>query len=70
MSEEIQHIRKDVLKLTQEEASRIFGGGRNGFSRYERGETKPLTAVSNLLKILERHPEEIKNFIDKKTIAA
>jgi len=58
--EEIRHIRKDVLKITQEEAGRIFGGGKNGFSRYERGEIRPLAAVSNLLKILERHPEDLK----------
>jgi HTH-type transcriptional regulator/antitoxin MqsA len=58
--EEIRHIRKDILKITQEEAGKIFGGGKNGFSRYERGETRPLPAVSNLLKILERHPEDLK----------
>jgi HTH-type transcriptional regulator/antitoxin MqsA len=58
--DEIRHIRKDILKLTQEEAGKIFGGGKNGFSRYERGETKPLPAVSHLLKLLERHPEDLK----------
>lgn len=63
--EEIRHIRKDILKLTQEEAGKIFGGGKNGFSRYERGETKPLPAVSNLLKMFERHPEDLGYFIDK-----
>ncbi len=63
--EEIRHIRKDVLKLSQEEAGRIFGGGKNGFSRYERGEIRPLPAVSNLLKLLERHPEDLKYFFDK-----
>jgi HTH-type transcriptional regulator/antitoxin MqsA len=63
--EEIRHIRKDVLKLSQQEAGRIFGGGKNGFSRYERGETKPMLAVSNLLKLLERHPEDLKYFVDK-----
>ncbi len=68
--EEIRHIRKDILKLTQEEAGRIFGGGKNGFSRYERGETKPLPAVSNLLKMLERHPEDLKYLIDKNNAAA
>lgn len=68
--EEIRHIRKDVLKLTQEEAGRIFGGGKNGFSRYERGEVRPLPAVSNLLKILERHPEELKTLIDRNDEAA
>lgn len=67
--EEIRHIRKDILKLTQEEAGRIFGGGKNGFNRYERGETKPLPAVSNLLKMFERHPEDLKYFIDKNAAA-
>lgn len=63
---EIRRIRKDILGLTQEEAGRIFGGGKTGFSRYERGETKPLAAISNLLKLFERHPSDIKYFIDKR----
>ena len=67
---EIRHIRKDVLKLTQEEAGKIFGGGKNGFSRYERGEIKPLPAISNLLKMLERHPEDLAYLINKKDAAA
>jgi HTH-type transcriptional regulator/antitoxin MqsA len=66
LPEEIRHIRKDILKLTQEEAGKIFGGGKNGFSRYERGETKPLVATSNLLKLLERHPEDLKYFINER----
>jgi len=63
--EEIRRIRKDLLGLSQEEAGKLCGGGKNGFSRYERGETKPLPAVSNLLKMFERHPEDLKYFIDK-----
>jgi len=62
---EIRHIRKDILKLSQEEAGKLFGGGKNGFSRYERGETKPLPAVSNLLKMFERHPEDLKYFTER-----
>src|SRR4029077_16784447 len=61
---QIRHIRKDVLRITQKQASKIFGGGKNGFSRYERGETQPLPAVSNLLKMFERHPEDLKYFIE------
>jgi HTH-type transcriptional regulator/antitoxin MqsA len=67
--EQIRHIRKDILKLTQEEAGRIFGGGKNGFSRYERGETRPLPAISNLLKMFERHPEDLKYFINRSQAA-
>ncbi len=62
---EIRHIRKDILKLTQEEAGKIFGGGKNGFSRYERGQVKPLLAISNLLKILERHPTDLEYIINR-----
>src|SRR5258707_12553359 len=48
LPEEIRHIRKDILKLTQEEAGKLFGGGKNGFSRYERGEIRPIPAISTL----------------------
>ncbi|MHB1946615.1 MAG: type II toxin-antitoxin system MqsA family antitoxin [Gammaproteobacteria bacterium] len=67
--EEIRRIRKDVLHLSQEEAGKIFGGGKNGFSRYERGETKPMPAVSNLLKMFERHPEDLKYFTEQQKSA-
>jgi len=55
-SQEIRQIRKR-LKLTQKQAADIFGGGVNAFSRYERGEVKPIKAVNHLLRILDKHPE-------------
>lgn len=54
--EEIRRIRKK-LRLTQAEAARLTGGGKNAFSRYERGEAEPLAAVMNLLRLLDKHPE-------------
>jgi HTH-type transcriptional regulator / antitoxin MqsA len=53
---ELARIRKK-LRLTQVEAAQIAGGGKNAFSRYERGQAKPVTAVVNLFKLLDRHPE-------------
>ena len=53
---ELARIRKK-LKLTQLEAARITGGGPNAFSRYERGKARPLPAVINLFRLLDRHPE-------------
>lgn len=53
---ELARIRKK-LKLTQLEAAHLAGGGKNAFSRYERGHTKPLAAVINLFRLLDRHPE-------------
>lgn len=53
---ELVRIRKK-LKLTQQEAARITGGGPNAFSRYERGKARPLPAVTNLFRLLDRHPE-------------
>lgn len=45
------------LNLGQREAAEIFGGGVNAFSRYENGKTKPPLALVKLLKLLERHPD-------------
>jgi HTH-type transcriptional regulator / antitoxin MqsA len=56
---DLARIRKR-LKLTQKEASRITGGGHNAFSRYERGEAKPLPAIVKLLRLLDKHPELLK----------
>jgi HTH-type transcriptional regulator/antitoxin MqsA len=47
------------LALDQREASRIFGGGVNAFSRYETGKTQPSLALVHLLKLLDRHPEQL-----------
>ena len=53
---ELARIRKK-LKLTQMEAAQLAGGGKNAFSRYERGQAKPVAAVVNLVRLLDRHPE-------------
>ena len=55
-SAELARIRKK-LKLTQLEAARITGGGPNAFSRYEGGKARPLSAVTNLFRLLDRYPE-------------
>jgi HTH-type transcriptional regulator / antitoxin MqsA len=52
----IAKVRKK-LALDQGEAAEIFGGGVNAFSRYENGKTKPPLALVKLLKVLDRHPE-------------
>lgn len=53
---ELSRIRRK-LKLTQKQAATLTGGGHNAFSRYERGEAKPLPAVIHLFRLLDRHPE-------------
>src|SRR5271170_287393 len=59
-SEEIRRIRRK-LGLTQREAARLTGGGHNAFSRYERGEAAPLPAVVNLFRLLDKHPELLRD---------
>ncbi len=54
----VKAVRKR-LKLTQEEAGRIIGGGKRAFQKYESGATPPSDAAVGLLEILDRHPEEI-----------
>lgn len=55
-AEELVRIRKK-LKLSQKQAAALTGGGHNAFSRYERGEAKPLPAVMHLFRLLGKHPE-------------
>jgi HTH-type transcriptional regulator/antitoxin MqsA len=55
-SEEIIRARRS-LSLTQEQASRVFGGGRNAFSKYERGEVSQSVAMDKLIRICLNHRE-------------
>jgi HTH-type transcriptional regulator/antitoxin MqsA len=61
-SKEIRRIRRK-LGLTQVAAARLTGGGHNAFSRYERGEVAPLPAVIKLLRLLDKHPELLKDIV-------
>ena len=54
----VRRVRKR-LKLTQEEAGRLIGGGRRAFQKYESGSMPPSDAAVGLIEILHRHPEEI-----------
>lgn len=45
------------LGLTQSQAAILAGGGKNAFSRYEKGKAKPVAAVINLFRLLDRHPD-------------
>ena len=56
------------LNLTQEQASRITGGGHNAFSRYERGEATPLMAVVNLFRLLDRFPSLLRELTDRERV--
>ena len=57
-SAELARIRKK-LNLSQRRAAAIAGGGVNAFSRYENGKARPVAAVINLFRLLDKHPELI-----------
>ena len=61
-SKEIRRIRRK-LGLSQVAAARLTGGGHNAFSRYERGEAAPLPAVIHLFRLLDKHPELLKELV-------
>jgi len=44
-------------------AARLTGGGHNAFSRTERGEVTPLPTVVNLFRLLDKHPELLKDLV-------
>ena len=52
---EVRRVRKE-LGLTQKEAGLLLGGGRNAFQKYESAEVLTSQAISNLLRVLEKHP--------------
>ncbi len=52
----IRNVRKK-LGLKQAEAGKLFGGGINAFSEYERGITQPHKSTVALLRLLDSHPE-------------
>lgn len=55
----VRRVRKDKLKLTQEEAGLLIGGGRRAFQKYESGAMPPSEAAIGLIELLDRHPEEL-----------
>jgi HTH-type transcriptional regulator/antitoxin MqsA len=45
------------LGLSQADAGRLFGGGVSAFSGYERGKIQPHKSTVLLLRLLDKHPE-------------
>ena len=56
--EEVRRIRLK-MGLTQRQAGALIGGGPNAFQKYEAGDVTVSKGISNFLRMLERHPEEI-----------
>jgi len=50
---------RELLGLSQQEAATIFGGGTNGFSKYERGETAQSVAMDRLLRLVMADPSRL-----------
>ncbi|MGQ3891198.1 type II toxin-antitoxin system MqsA family antitoxin [Legionella sp. CNM-4043-24] len=61
--DDIRRIRKK-LHINQKEAAEYFGGGVNGFSRYERGECPPPKSLSSLFVLLDKDPRQIEELIN------
>jgi HTH-type transcriptional regulator/antitoxin MqsA len=59
IAQSLRDIRKK-LGLRQADAGRLFGGGATAFSEYERGKTQPHKSTVLLLKLLDKHPELLK----------
>jgi HTH-type transcriptional regulator/antitoxin MqsA len=56
---EVARVRKK-LGLSQAKASEVLGGGPRSFQKYESGEVMPSRVMTNLLRVMERHPEEVR----------
>jgi HTH-type transcriptional regulator / antitoxin MqsA len=56
--EEIRRIRKK-LRLSQEAAGQLIGGGPRAFQKYEHGDLLPSRAISSALALLDHDPESL-----------
>ena len=56
--DEVREVRTS-LGLTQVDAGRIIGGGPRAFQKYESGEVLTSRAMTNLLRALVHHPEDL-----------
>ncbi len=59
---DLRRIRRK-LGPNQATAAGLTGGGHNAFSRYERGEAVPMPAVVNRFRLLDHHPELLKELM-------
>ncbi|MDQ0395916.1 type II toxin-antitoxin system MqsA family antitoxin [Labrys monachus] len=48
------------LKLSQREAGALFKVGENAFDKYERGLVEPSGPTTQLLRVLDRHPDLVR----------
>lgn len=58
--ETILRVRKK-LKLSQREAGGLLKVGESAFDKYERGLVEPSGPTSQLLRLLDRHPELVED---------
>lgn len=56
----IRRVRKK-LKLSQRQAGGLLKVGENAFDKYERGLVEPSGPTSQLLMLLDRHPELVED---------
>ncbi|TLX45122.1 hypothetical protein C1E24_20590 [Pseudoalteromonas phenolica] len=63
-SSEIYHARTS-LGLTQEQASLVFGGGKNAFSKYERAEVSQSAAMDKLIRVCLKHQSVLNELLEE-----
>ncbi len=63
-SQQIKEVRQ-LMDVNRSQASKIFGGGPNAFSKYERGEIHPSEAVNKLMILARDVPEVRRRLLHK-----
>ncbi len=64
-ADEVRRVRRK-LNLSQRAASDILGGGPRAFQKYESRTTMVSRPMSNLLRVLDRHPEALDDLRDRR----
>lgn len=65
-AEDVKRIRRS-LGLSQREAGEVLGGGPRAFQKYESRAVMVSKPMSNLLRLLERHPKALRELAAART---
>lgn len=68
LADEIRALR-ELLQITQQEASSVFGGGENAFSKYERGEIVQSASMDLLMRVARAIPDAATWLLTKQGIS-
>ena len=60
----VMRVRTELLGLTRQKATIMFGGGHSGIANYENGITPVPKSLVILFRLLEKHPHLVEEVLN------